>query len=77
MNVKEFKEIIKNIPEDVEVTFRKVGDIGNITGVYNVELTTYGFFGGDIACIILDSYGEYGKGRNKEKLIYGDALDEE
>lgn len=58
MNVKELKEQLEKLPEgsnDLEVYVRcTINPTGNIIDVREVKESTYGFFGKDIPCIIIE-----------------------
>ena len=56
MKVKRLKEILKDMPDDLEVFIRNSRNIcGNIGELENVEKTTYGFFGTAIPCLVLNT----------------------
>ncbi len=55
MLVKDLKKKIKNLPDDLEVFMRcAVNPCGNIMEVEKIEKSTYGFFGTDVKCIIIN-----------------------
>jgi hypothetical protein len=55
MKIKELKEQLKNIPDDTEVFIRcAVNPCGNIIEAGSADKSTYGFFGKDIDCIIIE-----------------------
>lgn len=56
MRVKRLKELIKTLDDNVEVFIRNsVNPCGNIQELEQVEVSSYGFFGKDIECIILNT----------------------
>lgn len=57
MTVKEFKLLLSDKPDNLEVFFRRVAPIcGNIKSVGKVEQTTFSTFGIEIPCIIIEPY---------------------
>lgn len=57
MKVSELRELLKDLDGDEEVYIRNsVNPTGNIAELEQVELSTYGFFGRSIDCIILNTY---------------------
>ena len=54
MTVKELKEILAQYPDELEVMTKKNNVCGNIGEIYNVNESSYGFFGKKIPCIILE-----------------------
>lgn len=56
MKAKRLKEIVNSIDDDTEVFIRNsVNPCGNIQELEQVEVSTYGFFGKDIPCLILNT----------------------
>jgi len=56
ITVKRLKEIIKDMPDDLEIYIRNSRNIcGTIGELENVEKTFYGFFGNDIPCLVLNT----------------------
>ena len=56
MNVKRLKEIIKNLPDDLEIHIRNSHNIcGNISDLDQVEKSYSGFFGTPVPCLILNT----------------------
>jgi hypothetical protein len=56
MKAKRLKEILNNIDDDTEVFIRNsVNVCGNIQELEQIELSTYGFFGVPVPCIILNT----------------------
>ena len=56
ITVKRLKEIIKDIPDDLEIYIRNSRNLcGTIGELENVEKTTYGFFGESIPCLVLNT----------------------
>lgn len=63
MTIGELKQIINKIDDDMEVFIRNsVNFCGNIGELEQVELTTYGFFGKNIPCVVFNT------AHTKEKL---------
>lgn len=63
MTIGELKQIINKIDDDMEVFIHNsVNFCGNIGELEQVELTTYGFFGKSLPCIVLNT------AHTKEKL---------
>jgi len=59
MTIKELRESIANMPDDLDVLFRRVSPItGNVEPAGHIEKSTYGFFGQSIPCVIIESYNE-------------------
>lgn len=54
MTVKELKEILAQYPNELEVMTEKNDICGNIGEIHNVYEGSYGFFGKEIPCIILE-----------------------
>jgi hypothetical protein len=54
MKVHELIKLLETLPNDVEVFYRSHHQTGNIKPVEVVKKDTYGFFGKDIPCVILD-----------------------
>lgn len=54
----ELKAMLKDIPDDTEMFIRAQTPCGNISGVYRVNRSTYGFFGIEIPCIIFEPDAE-------------------
>lgn len=56
LTVKELMQILSQIPEDTEIMIRNsFNPCGNIDNLVNVELSSYGFFGNSIPCVILNT----------------------
>lgn len=56
MKINRLKEIIKDMPDGMEIFIRNTNNIcGNIAELEQVEKSYYGFFGMDIPCIILNT----------------------
>lgn len=56
MIIKRLKELIKELPDDLEVFIRNSHNIcGNIAELEQVEKSAYGFFGDTIPCLILNT----------------------
>lgn len=56
ITVKRLKEIIKDMPDDIEIYIRNSHNpCGTIGELENVEKTFYGFFGEDIPCLVLNT----------------------
>ena len=56
MKVKRLKELLANLDDDLEIFVRNsVNPVGNIQELEQTELSTYGFFGESIPCLILNS----------------------
>lgn len=57
MIVKDLKEILNKLDDNLEVYIRNsVNPCGNISDLYQVEKSTYGFFGTSCDCIILNTF---------------------
>lgn len=57
MVVNELRELLKDMEGNEEIYIRNtVNPVGNIADLEQVELSTYGFFGKSIPCIILNTY---------------------
>jgi len=57
MDVKRLKELLVNLDDDLEVFIRNsVNVVGNIQELEQIELSTYGFFGKSVSCMILNTY---------------------
>ena len=54
MTVKKLKEIVTQDPDGLEVITKKNNVCGNIGEIYNVKESSYGFFGEEVPCIILE-----------------------
>lgn len=55
MKVKDLKEQIARLPDDMEVFIRaKVNPCGNIISAGSADKSTYGFFGKSIDCVIIE-----------------------
>ena len=55
MNVKDLKEQVANLPDDMEVFIRaKTNPCGNIIEAGSASKNTYGFFGKSIDCVIIE-----------------------
>lgn len=55
MNVGELRQVIVDVPDDVEVVFRRVAPVcGNVEVAGRAEMSTYGFFGTSVPCLILE-----------------------
>jgi len=71
MKAKRLKEIFKDIDDDVEIFVRNsVNPCGNIQELEQVEMSTYGFFGSSIKCLILntDSSKELEQNEDEETI---------
>lgn len=56
MNAKRLKEILESVDDELEIFVRNsVNTCGNIQELEQAELSTYGFFGSDISCLILNT----------------------
>ena len=56
MIVKRLKELLENLPDELEVFIRNSVNIcGNIGELEQVEKSFYGFFGDKIPCVILNT----------------------
>jgi hypothetical protein len=56
MTVKRLKELLKDLPDDLEIYIRNSCNIcGNISDLDQVEKSYYGFFGTSMPCIILNT----------------------
>lgn len=56
MKAKRLKEILASIDDDCEIFIRNsVNPLGNIQELDQVEKSSYGFFGEDVACLILNT----------------------
>lgn len=56
MKVKRLKEILKSTDDDLDVFIRNsVNVCGNIASLEQLEMSSYGFFGEDIPCLILNT----------------------
>ena len=59
MTVKELRDALKDLEDDVEVITKKTEILGTVGFVNSVRQDTYGFFGADLPCILLtDEYVE-------------------
>ena len=55
MNVKELKEQLADLPDDMEVLFRRIAPItGNVEYAGRAVRSEYGFFGKAIPCVIIE-----------------------
>jgi hypothetical protein len=73
MKAKRLKEIIREIPDDIEIMVRAfINPCGNISELSQVEYSSYGFFGEDIPCVILNTSENIG---NEERNEDGDCKD--
>ena len=54
MTVKKLKEILTQYPDELGVMTKKNNVCGNIGEIYNVKESSYGFFGKEVSCIILE-----------------------
>lgn len=67
MIAKRLKELLDNIDDDTEIFIRNsVNPCGNIQELKQVEVSTYCFFGKDIACVILNTDSSKEIENNKE-----------
>lgn len=56
MKAKRLKEILMNVDDELDVFIRNsVNPCGNIQELDQVEVSTYGFFGKKVPCLILNS----------------------
>jgi hypothetical protein len=57
LTVGSLKTIIKDLPDDYLIFFRRVAPIaGNIESAYHAEVSTYGSFGVALHCVIIEPY---------------------
>ena len=54
MTVKGLKEILTQYPDELEVMTKKNNICGNIGEIHHVNESSYGFFGKEVPCIILE-----------------------
>lgn len=66
LTVGDLKKILSDLPDDLEILYRKVGGIGNIAEISSVMKTTYGFMGTDVDCLLLDASGQPAVRKNQE-----------
>lgn len=72
MDVKRLKEILSGLDDDTEVFVRNSANpVGNIQGLDQVEMSTYGFFGKSLPCVIFNT----GSSKEIEENEQGDILD--
>ena len=70
MKVKQLREVIKDLPDDLEIFIKPVVNIcGNIAELDEVIKTSYGFMGIDIPCLILDSLGYPANRKQDENAV--------
>ena len=62
MTVKELKEILVQYPDELEIMTKKNDICGNIGEIHSVNKSSYGFFGKEIPCIILEDWNVIKKG---------------
>lgn len=56
MKVKRLKELLDGMDDDLEIFIRNSFNIcGNIGGLEQVEVASYGFFGESIPCLIFNT----------------------
>ena len=56
MKVKRLKEILESLDDEFEIFIRNsVNPLGNIQELEQVEYSSYGFFGTNLHCIILNT----------------------
>ena len=56
MKAKRLKEIVNKIDDDFNIFVRNsINPCGNIQELEQAEISTYGFFGKDIPCLILNT----------------------
>lgn len=53
MKVKKLREALSKFPDEMEVMTKKTELFGNIGYIFSVRRDSYGFFGGDIPCVLL------------------------
>jgi|GEM_PF-5558583 hypothetical protein len=71
--LKNINEILKDVDDDLEVFVRNsVNPCGNIQELEQIELSTYGFFGTNIPCLILntDSSKKLERNENDEVIEF-------
>ena len=57
MKAKRLKELLKNADDDMDIFIRNsVNPFGNIQELEQVEESSYGFFGSEIPCLILNTH---------------------
>lgn len=61
LTVGELRQMLEGIADDVEVKIRTCHNLcGNIVEAGNAELSSYGFFGSSIPCIVIEpAYQDY------------------
>ena len=72
MKLKRLKEIIKDVDNDgIEIFIRdSINPCGNIGSLEQIEISTYGSFGENIPCIILNTeYSKVIEENRKEEYI--------
>lgn len=70
MNVKRLKEILSSLDDDIEVFIRNsVNPVGNIEGLDQVEMSTCGFFGESLPCVILNTSSSKEVEENEQRDI--------
>lgn len=56
MTVRDLKEVLNSLDDSLEVFIENSGNpVGNVTELYQVRHTTYGFFGVAVGCVKLCS----------------------
>ena len=77
LKVKDLKEILSDLPNDLEIMIQKVGGIGNVANIDSVRKSSYGFFGESIDCLIIDCIGESARrDLSKDEELYIDTSEE-
>lgn len=72
MNIAQLKEVIKDLPDDMEIYVRNSHNIcGNISELAQVEKSSVTFFGKGFPCIILNSLSSK---EDFEETIEGDIV---
>jgi len=68
LSVGELKTILKELPDELPVYFRRISPIGgNIEEAYHVEPSTYACFGQALPCLIIEpASAEYNEGYEAE-----------
>lgn len=64
MNVKDLKAQIAELPDEMEVLFRRIAPItGNVEYAGRAVRSEYGFFGKSIPCVIIESMSDEDEAR--------------
>lgn len=74
MNLKQFRELTKDLPDDAELVFEaRSNPCGNIHHVLSIEATAYGLFGVSVPCLkFYSEYPGYIKEDNEDNGLYID-----